>query len=68
MRMSKDYLSVDEAAAELSVSRATLWKWLKRHEVGTFRLLGDRRTLVRRSDIERLKEPMPVEDAKKSAA
>jgi excisionase family DNA binding protein len=66
--MSKDYLSVDEAAGELGVSRATLWKWLKRHNIGTFRLLGNRRTLVRRADVEKLKEPMPIEDAKKAAA
>jgi excisionase family DNA binding protein len=66
--MSKDYLSVDEAAAELGMSRATLWKWLKRREVGTFRLLGDRRTLLRRVDVERLKEPIPIEEAKKAAA
>ena len=66
--MSKDYLSADEAAAELGVSRATLWKWLKRREMGTFRLVGDRRTLMRRADIEKLKEPMPTEDAKKAAA
>ena len=66
--MSKDYLSVDDAAAELGVSRATLYKWIKRHEIGTFRLLGDRRTLMRRADVEKLKEPMPIEDAKKAAA
>jgi excisionase family DNA binding protein len=59
---------VNEAAAELGVSRATLWKWLKRHKVGTFRLLGDRRTLVRRADVERLKVPIPIEEAKKAAA
>jgi excisionase family DNA binding protein len=66
--VSSDYLSVNDAAAELGVSRATLWKWLKRHNVGTFRLLGDRRTLIRRADVEKLKEPMPVEEAKKAAA
>jgi excisionase family DNA binding protein len=66
--MGKDYLSMDEAAAELGVSRATLWKWLKRHDIGMFRLLGDRRTLVRRADIEELKQPIPIEEVKKAAA
>ena len=66
--MSKDYLSVDEAAAELGVSRATLYKWVKRNDIGTFRIVGDRRTLMRRVDVEKLKEPMPIEEAKKAAA
>jgi len=68
MHMSKDYLSVDEAAAELGVSRATLYKWVKRNDIGTFRIVGDRRTLMRRVDVEKLKEPMPIEEAKKAAA
>lgn len=66
--MSQDYVSADEAATELGVSRATLWRWLKRYDIGTFRLLGDRRTLIRRADVAKLKEPVPVGDAKKSAA
>jgi excisionase family DNA binding protein len=65
---SEDYLSVDEAAAELQVSRATLWKWLRRHELATFRVLGDRRTLIRRTDLETLKQPVPVSGTKKLAA
>ncbi len=66
--MSKDYLSVNEAAAELGISRATLWKWIKTQGIGTFRLLGDRRTLMRRADVENLKEPIPIEIVKKAAA
>ncbi len=66
--MSQDYLSVDEAATELGVSRATVWKWLRRHGVNTFRVFGDRRTLIRRADIERLREPIPIDSLKKVAA
>lgn len=66
--MSNGYLSVDEAAAELGVSRATVYKWIKRQEIGTFRIVGDRRTLLRRADVEKLKEPVPMSEAKKSAA
>ena len=66
--MGQDYLSVDEAAAELGVSRATLYKWIKRNDIGTFRIVGDRRTLMRRTDVEKLKEPIPMGEAKKSAA
>jgi excisionase family DNA binding protein len=67
-RMSDEYVSVDDAAAELGVSRATLWKWIKLRELETFRVLGDRRTLVRRADVARLREPVPSSVAKKLAA
>ncbi len=66
--MSQDYLSVDEAANELGVSRATVWKWLRRHDIDTFRVFGDRRTLIRRADIARLREPIPIDALKKAAA
>lgn len=66
--MSDGYLSVDEAAAEVGVSRATLYKWIKRQEIGTFRIVGDRRTLLRRVDVEKLKEPVPMGEVKKSVA
>jgi excisionase family DNA binding protein len=68
IEVGQDYLSVDEAAADLGVSRATLYKWIKRNDIGTFRIVGDRRTLVRRADVEKLKEPVPIGEAKKSAA
>ena len=66
--MSKDYVSVDEAAADLGVSRGTLWKWIKRQELPTFRFLGERRTFIRREDVDRLRGPIPVETTKKLAA
>lgn len=66
--MSQDHLSVDEAATELGVSRATVWKWIRRHDVQTFRALGDRRTLISRADVARLREPIPIDNSKKHAA
>lgn len=66
--MSEDYVSVDEAATELTVSRGTLWKWIRRQELPTFRFLGERRTFIRRADVDRLRGPIPVDPAKKVAA
>ncbi len=66
--MNNDYVSVDEAAAELSVSRGTLWKWIKRQELPTFRFLGERRTFIRRADLDQLRGPIPVDITKKVAA
>jgi len=66
--VGQDFLSVDEAAAEVGISRVTLYKWIKRNDIGTFRIVGDRRTLMRRADVDRLKEPVPIGEAKKAAA
>ena len=66
--MSEEYLSVDEAAAELGIARATAWKWIRRHEIPTFRVLGDRRTLIRRTDLATLRKPVPIDASKKELA
>jgi excisionase family DNA binding protein len=66
--LAEEYLSIDEAAAELDIGRSTIWKWIRRHEIPTFRVLGDRRTLIKRSDLARLQEPIPIDPTKKEAA
>ncbi len=66
--MENTYISVDDAAADIGVSRATVWKWIKRYEMPTFRFLGERKTFVRRADIDRLKEPIEIDPSKKCAA
>jgi len=62
------YISVDDAAADIGVSRATVWKWIKRYDLPTFRFLGDRKTFVQKADIERLKQPIEIDPTKKCAA
>lgn len=48
------YLSVDEAAKELKVTRPTLWRW---HRVGYLRQIKvGRKCLYRLSDINSLRE------------
>ena len=68
MDTEKDYASVDQAAEDLGISRATMWGWIRRYEVKTFRIIGERKTFVRRADIAKLREPMPIDQAKKVAA
>lgn len=63
-----DYISVDAAAEEIDVSRATMWKWIKRHDMATFRFMGDRKTFIRREDMDQLKKPVQVDFQKKQAA
>ena len=66
--MENTYISVDDAAADIGVSRATVWKWIKRYEMPTFRFLGERKTFVRRADIDPLKDPIEIDPSKKCAA
>ena len=66
--MKKEYLTVDEMAEELDISRATAWKWMRRHNLPTFRFMGDRKTYVRRDDLAKLREPIEVTHEKKQAA
>jgi putative transposase len=64
----EEYIAVDDAAERLGVSRATAWNLIKRHGLQTYRRPGERRTLLRRADVDTLAAPMPTEDAKKIAA
>ena len=60
------YLTIDEVAAELGRSRPTVWVRLKRYGITTYRRPPDRRTFVRRADLEVLKQapapgpPVPI--------
>jgi excisionase family DNA binding protein len=66
--MDRTYITVNDAAAEVEVSRATMWKWIKRHALPTFRFMGDRKTYIQRSDLDKLREPVRVDFQKKRAA
>ncbi len=63
-----EYVSVDDAASELDINRVTMWKWIKRYELQTFRFVGDRRTMIKRSDLQRFREPIMLEPAAKKIA
>jgi excisionase family DNA binding protein len=66
--MDKQYLSVNEMAAELSISRSSAWRWVREGELQTYRFVGDRKTYVKRDDLEKLREPIPITEPKKAAA
>lgn len=64
--MEREYLSVDQMAAEYGISRSTAWKWIRDRGLQTYRFIGDRKTFVRRDDLKVLSQPVPIE--KKAAA
>jgi len=70
--MGEEYVDTYKAAEELGMSRATLWRLLKEREIERYRIPGDRRVLIRRGDLEALRQPVPIRqrggEAKKVAA
>lgn len=55
----KEYLDIYEVAELLGVSVATVWNLIKQHEVIRYKLPGQRRTMLRVEDVERMRRPTP---------
>ena len=51
---NNEVFSPEEAAEQLDIGIATLWRWVKSGKIISFKLSG--RTLFPKSEIERLKE------------
>ena len=59
--MADEYLNIAQAAAELGLGQSTVWLLLKRADLPRYRIPGHgKRTFIRRSDLPRLIEPIPV--------
>ncbi len=65
---NENFLTVDDAAKEIGVHRVTMWQEIRRLDLPTFRFFGEKRTFLRREDVDRLREPIQIERAKKVAA
>ena len=57
-----EYLDVDEAAALLGVKKATLYAYVSRGTLQSFRQGVGRKRLYRRADVEALRVIRPSED------
>lgn len=60
--ISSSFVDVYEAAAELGVSKPTIYRLMKEHQVKRYKFPGNRRTHIRRSDLEKLKLPQEKVD------
>ncbi len=58
--MSEDFIDTYDAADELKMSRATLWRVLRERDIQRFKVAGNRRSFIRRSDFEALRQPVPI--------
>ena len=55
MAETDDMLTHADAAAELGVSLATLYRWLGTRGIPTYKKIGDRRGYVKREDLATLR-------------
>jgi excisionase family DNA binding protein len=63
-----DYLDVDEASALLGVKKATIYAYVSRGVLESFRQGVGRKRLYRRVDVEALREARPSDSPAASAA
>lgn len=56
-----EWIDLYQAADQLGVSQATMWNLLKRHEIDRYRMPGRRRTMIKRSDFDRLRQPIKLD-------
>ena len=56
-----ELISIDDAAVEIGWAKPTVWKWVRIKQIPTFRVPGERRTMIRRADLATLREPIPID-------
>ena len=61
--MSEEYVDLYQAAEELGVTRQTLYRLMKERDLPRFRRPGNIRTMMRRTDLEQLRQPVRIDDA-----
>jgi transposase len=66
--MPKDYLNIEDMMNQFNISRSTAWKWIRDSQLQTYRFIGDRKSYVKREDLKRLREPIPIGNIKKATA
>jgi hypothetical protein len=58
VEMAIEYLTMKEAGEYLGLSRARLWKIIKEHNLTIYYLdIDKRKHLVRKDDLERIRQP-----------
>jgi len=55
----EEYLTIEEAAAELKVARATIFKLLRDHDIVRYQVPGVRKVYIKRADMLELRKPIP---------
>ena len=66
--MAETFIDTYAAAKELGISRPTLYRLMEQYGMKRYKLPGNRRTLIRRDDIDRLRQPQERGTEGKAAA
>ena len=66
--VSGDYIDIETAMRELGVSRVTLYRLMRQFGVKRYKFPGKRRVMVRREDLEPLRQPQERDGAEGKAA
>ncbi len=56
-----EWIDLYAAAEELGVTRQTLYRMLDQFKVERFRRMGQRRAVIKRAELARMKEPIPID-------
>ncbi len=59
--MGEQFVDTYAAAEELRISRPTLYRLIEQYGIKKYKVPGNRRTLIRRDDLERLSQPQELE-------
>ena len=57
----EEWVDLYTAAEELNITRQTLYRLIDQFTIERFRRPGQRRVMIRRVDLERMKEPVPID-------
>lgn len=57
--MAIEYLTMEEARQHLGVSRTKMWQLVKDNGLAVYSDIDKRKRLVRKDDIEKLRQPQP---------
>lgn len=66
--MSEELIDVYTAAEELGFSRMTLYRLMKQYGIKRYKIPGRRRMMLRRGDLDALREPREWDEARGSKA
>ena len=58
MKAAPGYLTKTEAATQLGVTRRTVDRYVQKHDIPTFRFLGDPKVYIQEAHIQKLHSPI----------
>jgi len=64
--MPEDMLTLNQVEREFGLKRSTLYRYVAKGELSTYRIVGDRRAYVKREDVFKLRKFRPSQKRNKT--